>query len=133
MHFLSAHPTCMPTPQQSLISLLTIGTGIFSLYKINRTLPNYIFSLKPQSIYLRLYSPLLHLGLYTVGGSTRRKAATYTQNNTNTESTHIDNHTSSGIRTQDPSVRAGEDGSCLRQLGHCDRSINPNGLLNTRF
>jgi hypothetical protein len=49
-------------------------------------------------IYLWLYSPLLGLGrffsfliLYTVGGvsldgvSARRKAATYTQNNTNTQ------------------------------------------------
>jgi hypothetical protein len=30
-------------------------------------------------------------------------------------------HASSGIRTQDPSVRAGEDGSCLRPRDHCDR------------
>jgi hypothetical protein len=29
-------------------------------------------------------------------------------------------HASSGIRTNDPSVRAGEDGSCLRPRGHCD-------------
>jgi hypothetical protein len=27
----------------------------------------------------------------------------------------------SGIRTQDPSVLAGEDGSCFRPCGHCDR------------
>jgi hypothetical protein len=27
----------------------------------------------------------------------------------------------SGIRTHDPSVRAGEDSSCLRKRGHCDR------------
>jgi hypothetical protein len=26
-----------------------------------------------------------------------------------------------GIRTHDPSVRAGEDSSCLRPRGHCDR------------
>jgi hypothetical protein len=48
------------------------------------------------------------------GGSARRKAATYTQNNTNI-------HASSGIQTHDPSVRAGEDSSCLRPHGHCDR------------
>jgi hypothetical protein len=49
------------------------------------------------------------------GGSARRKAATYTQNNTNT-----DIHALNGIQTYDPSVRAGADGSLLRQRGHCD-------------
>jgi hypothetical protein len=33
----------------------------------------------------------------------------------------MDNHALSGIRTHDPSVRASEDSSCLRQRGHCDR------------
>jgi hypothetical protein len=55
------------------------------------------------------------------GGSARRKAATYTQNNTNTEQTHTDIHASSGIRTHDPSVRASEDSSCPRPRGQCDR------------
>jgi hypothetical protein len=32
-----------------------------------------------------------------------------------------DNHTLSGIRTHDPSVRAGEDMSCLRPRGQCNR------------
>jgi hypothetical protein len=49
-------------------------------------------------------------------GSARRKAVTYTQNNTNT-----DIHASSGIRNHDPSVQAGEDSSYLRPRGHCDR------------
>jgi hypothetical protein len=40
------------------------------------------------------------------GGSALRKAATYTQNNTNMSAP-------SGIGTHDPSVRAGEDCSCL--------------------
>jgi hypothetical protein len=34
---------------------------------------------------------------------------------------HRDIHSSSGFRTPDPSVRADEDGSCLRPRGHCDR------------
>jgi hypothetical protein len=55
------------------------------------------------------------------GGWARRKAATYTQNNTNTEWTHIDIHASSGIRTHEPSAREGEDGSYLRPRAHCDR------------
>jgi hypothetical protein len=37
---------------------------------------------------------------------------------------HTDVHISSGIRTRDPSVRAGEDGSCLRPRGHRDRLLN---------
>jgi hypothetical protein len=32
-------------------------------------------------------------------------------------------HALSGIRTHDPSVRASEDSSCLRQRGYCDRQI----------
>jgi hypothetical protein len=55
------------------------------------------------------------------GGSARRKAATYTQNNTSTELTHTDIHALSGIQTQDPRVRASEDSSCLTPRGHCDR------------
>jgi hypothetical protein len=58
------------------------------------------------------------------GGTARRKAATYTQKNTNTELTHTDIHASSEIRTHDPSVRAGEDGSCLSPRGHCDRHVH---------
>jgi hypothetical protein len=34
---------------------------------------------------------------------------------------HTDNHALSGIRIHDPSNRASEDSSCLRQRGHCDR------------
>jgi hypothetical protein len=51
------------------------------------------------------------------GRSARRKAATYTQN----KRTHADIRASSAIRTHDPNVLAGEDGSCLRLRGHCDR------------
>jgi hypothetical protein len=36
-------------------------------------------------------------------------------------------HALSGIRTHDPSVRASEDSSCLRPLGHCDRSVEKHG------
>jgi hypothetical protein len=34
-------------------------------------------------------------------------------------------HALRGIRTHDPSVWAGEDSSCLRPRGHCDRLIYP--------
>jgi hypothetical protein len=36
---------------------------------------------------------------------------------------HTDIHASSRIRTYNPSVLAGEDGSCLRQRSHCDRHV----------
>jgi hypothetical protein len=38
---------------------------------------------------------------------------------------------SSGIRTHDPSVRVGEDGSCPRQRGHCDRLENHIQYIST--
>jgi hypothetical protein len=57
----------------------------------------------------------------SVAFSVHRKAATYTQNSTNTKYTHTDIHDSSGIRNYDPSVRASEDSSCLRLHGSCDR------------
>jgi hypothetical protein len=42
-------------------------------------------------------------------------------------------HALSGIQTHDPSVRAGEDISCLRSRGHCDRqslvTVNRTGYL----
>jgi hypothetical protein len=44
-----------------------------------------------------------------------------TQDNINTEETRPDIRTSSGIRTHDPSVWAGEDISCLKSCGHCGR------------
>jgi hypothetical protein len=57
------------------------------------------------------------------GGSACRKASTYTQkiikHRINAHKT--DMHALSGIRTHDPSVRASEDSSCIRQRGHCDR------------
>jgi hypothetical protein len=34
---------------------------------------------------------------------------------------NADIHAMSGIQTHDPSVRAGEDSSCLRLRGHCNR------------
>jgi hypothetical protein len=37
-----------------------------------------------------------------------------------TQNKRTDIHALSGIRTHDPSVRAGEDSSCFRPLGHCD-------------
>jgi hypothetical protein len=48
-----------------------------------------------------------------------------------------DIHALSEIRIHDPSVRAGEDGSCLRPRGHCDRHIGQipakNELSQTHF
>jgi hypothetical protein len=46
--------------------------------------------------------------------------ATQTQN-----INHTDVHVSSGIWTHDPSLRAGEDGSCLRPRSHCDGHVGP--------
>jgi hypothetical protein len=50
-----------------------------------------------------------------------RKAAIYTQGNTNRINTDTNIHALSGIRTHDPSVRANEYSSYLRPRGDCDR------------
>jgi hypothetical protein len=42
------------------------------------------------------------------------------QDNTNTDEMWTDIQTLNGIRTQEPSVWAGKDISCLRPCGHCD-------------
>jgi hypothetical protein len=54
------------------------------------------------------------------GGLTLRKASTDTQNNTN----DADIHALSAIRTHDISVRVGEDSSCLRPRGNCERPLH---------
>jgi hypothetical protein len=47
-----------------------------------------------------------------------------THRTTQTEQTQTKIHASSGIRTHDPIVGVGEDGSCLRPRGHCDRQFS---------
>jgi hypothetical protein len=46
-----------------------------------------------------------------------------------TQNKHTDIHASSGILTHDHGVRAGEDSSCLRPCGHCDRLPNIIGKI----
>jgi hypothetical protein len=48
----------------------------------------------------------------------------HTEQHKNRINAQTDIHASSGIRTHDPSVRAGEDGSCSRPCGHCDRHVH---------
>jgi hypothetical protein len=43
---------------------------------------------------------------------------------------HTDIRISSGIRTHDPNVRAGEDSSCLITRGNCDRQYSNNMIIN---
>jgi hypothetical protein len=55
------------------------------------------------------------------GGSARRKAATYTHMTAQIQNKRTYNiHALSGIWTHGPSVRVGEDSSCLRRRGHRD-------------
>jgi hypothetical protein len=70
-------------------------------------------------------------------GSARRKAATYTQENTNTDTEQTETHinASNEIRAHDPNVWTPEDISCLRSRGHgegetvsVNRSWRPIGL-----
>jgi hypothetical protein len=86
------------------------------------------------SLCLWLYSPLdlgrffSSLILYTIGrtpwtGDQVVARPLPTQRTTQTQNNRTDIYVSSGIGTQDPSVRADKDGSCLRSRGHRDRLL----------
>jgi hypothetical protein len=62
------------------------------------------------------------------GRSARHKAPTYRQHKHRTQT---DIHASSGIRTHDPSVWAGEDISCLRPRGHSHRIDFPVNFIKS--
>jgi hypothetical protein len=62
-------------------------------------------------------------------------ASTRGRHRINTHRTHTNIHASSGIRTHDLSVGAGEDSSCLRPRGHFDQKtwkymLIPSSFLN---
>jgi hypothetical protein len=50
-----------------------------------------------------------------------RPLAVHKHRNTHTYTQTLNIHALSGIRNHDPSVREGEDNSCLRPRGRCDR------------
>jgi hypothetical protein len=54
-------------------------------------------------------------------GSASRKAATYIGQHEH--GINKNRHSLSGIRTHDPSVRVGDDISCLRLRGNCDMRL----------
>jgi hypothetical protein len=56
-----------------------------------------------------------------MGDQPSRKAATYTGQHKHRRNAQRDIRVSSGVRTHDPCVWAGEDISCLRLRGHCTR------------
>jgi hypothetical protein len=56
-----------------------------------------------------------------VGLPASSKASTYIEDYMSRINAHTDIHASSRIRTHDSSVWTGEDSSCLRQRGHCNR------------
>jgi hypothetical protein len=91
-----------------------------------RIIQYFLFFYSHSSYGVELFN--FSLDLYTIGrtpwmSDRPQKASTLIQNNTNTEKrAHTPNiHALSGIRTHDHSVRASEDSSGLRLLGHCDR------------
>jgi hypothetical protein len=105
---------------------LSIYLSIYLSYYLPTYLLTYLSVCLSLSVSLWLYSPLLDLGrffnfliLYTVGRTpwSRDQSVTcplLTHRTTQTQKkTHTDIHALSGIRTQDPSVRASKDSSCL--------------------
>jgi hypothetical protein len=72
----------------------------------------------------RLFSFLMHtqsVGHPERGITPSQGHYLHTEQHKHRINAHIDINVSSGIRTHDPSFRAGEDDSCLRPHGHCDR------------
>jgi hypothetical protein len=66
------------------------------------------------------------VSLYTVGktpwmGDQPVARPLHTHRRAYAQNKHTDIYDSSGIRTQDPSVREDEDSTCLRPRGHRDR------------
>jgi hypothetical protein len=61
------------------------------------------------------------VGLLGRGISPLQGPYLHKEQQTQNKRTHI--HAMSGIRAHDPSVRAGEDGSCFRPRGSCDRLV----------
>jgi hypothetical protein len=76
---------------------------------------------------LQFLNPIKSVGLLGRGisPSQSRYLPTEQQKHKINEHTYI--HASSGIRTHDHSVRAGEDGLCLRPRDHCDRQCHFHG------
>jgi hypothetical protein len=108
-------------------------------YSSNSFIHSFIHSFIRQL----LYSPLLDLGrffnfviLYAVGrtpwmGDQPVERPLPTHRTTQIQNKHT--HASSGIRTHDPSARAGKDGSCESATGHSDRSIILTGVYHIAF
>jgi hypothetical protein len=73
--------------------------------------------------YLSLYghTSLVHLGRFFGNLAVRRTL--HTQQHKQNKRTHRHIYALSGIRTHDPSIRAGEDGLCLRPRCQCDRQL----------
>jgi hypothetical protein len=103
---------------------------------VNLTLQNLIYTYIVNLylfVYQWLYSPFLDLGrfvsvlIYTqsvglVGRGISPSQGRYLHAEQHKQNkTHTDIHASSGIRTHDPSLREGKDGSCVRPRGHCGR------------
>jgi hypothetical protein len=78
------------------------------------------------------YSPLSALGRFSVSWADGRTAWTgdqpvarplHAQTEQHKQNKHKHNHSSSGIRTHDPSIWADEESSCLRTHNHCGRQF----------
>jgi hypothetical protein len=94
------------------------------------------------SIYLWLYSPLLGLGrffnflfFYTISRTPWAEISPsqdlYLHTRQHKHGINAHRHPClEWNSTQDPSVRAGEDSSCLRRLGHCDRQTHHSAAGN---
>jgi hypothetical protein len=108
---------------------LLVGSLVLEHADINNVYGTHSF------IHQWLYGPLLGPGLFftfvktqTVGLlgrviSLSQGRYLHIEHNEHRIIAHTDIHALNGIRIHDPSVRAGEDSSCLRPRDHCDRHV----------
>jgi hypothetical protein len=121
VHFLTCLLTTQQRPSNANKDCQTIYNGFPNTHK---NILSLSFLLQRASV--KRFVSLQFLNPRTVGRTPCTEdqpvaRPLHTQDNTNTELTQTDIHALSGIRTHDPSVRAGEDSSRLRPRRHCDR------------
>jgi hypothetical protein len=119
---------CISSCKQSAVSLAVLTATVRIITSaINKLLVIRIYLSMALQPFVGPWPLFSFLILYTSGrtpwmGDQPVARPLPTQNNKNRINAHPDIHNSSGIRTHDPSVPAGEDCSCLdRATEHCDR------------
>jgi hypothetical protein len=117
---LTEYPATLQIMHLSMFLSISIHPSIYqSVYSCYSSLEHRA-SVK-RFVSLQFLNLRQSVGLLGQGTSPSQGRYLYTGQHKRRINEHIDMHALSRIRTHDPSVWAGEDGSCLRPQGHCDQ------------